>query len=201
MTVHCHPRGIRRQAFRTTVIAVIGCGLALPASAGGDESVAATVRRQVRSHNATIVKIIEQASGQSETFRSLIGMINAGNGIVYVENGPCLGNMQACLVTVTPARANHRVLHVRVDVVKAGEDLVGSIGHELYHATEILGSPAVTSGDAMFSMYSRIGYAVPGGGFETSAAVKAGNAVRKEMRAASQKLEQTARRRSIRAGN
>jgi len=187
MTIHGHPRCILRQAFRAALIAGLGCGLAQPAAAAGPEEVAPAVGRQVRSDSATIAKMIEQASEQSETFRNLVGIIHAGNGIVYVEDGQCGGSMRACLVTVTPAKPDYRILHVRVDVVKAGADLAGSIGHELYHATEVLGHPSVTNGTAMFYMFRSTGYSTSGRSFETSGAVKAGHAVRGEMRVASQK--------------
>jgi len=186
MTVQCHPRRVREQTLRAAFIAVIGCFLLQTASARADEDGAAGAGRHVRSHNAIIVRTIDQASERSETFRNLVDIINAGNGIVYVEEGRCAGDMRACLVTVTPARPDHRIIHVRVDIRRGGMDLAGSIGHELHHATEILRYPSVTSGAAMFLLYSRIGYPITRG-FETSGAVKAGNAVRKEIRGAFQK--------------
>ena len=185
MTTHCYPR-LLRQAFRAALIAGVGCGLAPPAAAGAEQQVVPAVPQPVRSHSATIVRIIDQASEQSATFRNLIAIIHAGNGIVYVEDGRCVGDIRACLVTVTPAKPDHRILHIRVDVRKADLDLAASIGHELHHATEVLRFPSVMSGAAMFLMFSRIGYPITRG-FETRGAVKAGNTVRREMRAASQK--------------
>ena len=153
-------------------------------SSGVDTYVATAARRQVRSRNATIARIILEASELSTSFRNLVDVINTSNAIVYVEEGRCGGNVRACLVAVTPAGPDHRILDVRVDIRKADPDLVGSIGHELYHATEVLGYPSVTTVAAMISLYKRIGFAIPGGAFETNDAIEAGNAVREEMRAA-----------------
>ena len=153
-------------------------------SSGVNEYVAMAARRQVRSRNATIARIILEASELSKTFRNLVDIINTSNAIVYVEEGRCGGSVRACLVTVTPAGPDRRILNVRVDIRKPDVDLVGAIGHELYHATEILGYPSVTTGTAMQSLYRRIGYAIPGGAFETNDAIEAGDAVREEMREA-----------------
>jgi hypothetical protein len=186
MTIHGYPRCLLRQAVRAALIAGIGGGLWQPATAGAEEQVVPSVSQPVRSHSATIVRIIDQASEQSATFRHLVEIIKAGNGIVYVEEGRCVGDIRSCLLTVTPAKPDHRILHIRIDVRKTNLDLAASIGHEFHHVTEVLRFPSVTSGAAMFLMYSRIGYPITRG-FETSGAVKAGNAVRREMRAASQK--------------
>lgn len=60
-------------------------------------------------------------------------------------------------------------------------DLMGSVGHELRHAVEVLDNPKVTSTTAMYFFYEREGRRVFAG-FETDAAVQAGNAVRAEVR-------------------
>ena len=153
-------------------------------SSGANEYVAMAAKRQVRSRNAAIARIILEANELSKTFRNLVDIINTSHVTVYVEEGRCGGSVRACLVTVTPAGPGHRILHVRVDLRKTDADLVGSIGHELYHATEVLAYPSVTTGAAMLSLYRRIGYAIPGGAFETNDAIEAGDAVREEMRAA-----------------
>lgn len=192
MTVLRPIRRVHHLTLRAALIACVGWGLTQPASADGqsqvaEEDVAAVTHLHVRSHSATIVRIIAQGSVQSETFRHVVNIINASNGIVYVEEGRCDFSVRACLVAVAPAGADHRILNVRVDTGKTDAELTGSIGHELYHATEVLSHPSVTTAAAMFSMYSRIGHFVHGIGFETDDAIKAGDAVYTEMRAAARK--------------
>jgi hypothetical protein len=75
---------------------------------------------------------------------------------------------------------SNRIIHVKV-VPRADErDLIGSIGHELRHAIEVLGDPTVTNNLAMRQFYMREGRQM-GTAFETDAAVRAGERVRAEV--------------------
>jgi len=104
----------------------------------------ARARLQVRSHNARIVNMIQQGSQRSGTFRTLVTTINAGPDIVYVEEGRCSLSVDACLVSLSVAR-DYRIVTILADPTKDDWDLVGSIGHELFHATEVLGDRQVTN--------------------------------------------------------
>jgi hypothetical protein len=74
----------------------------------------------------------------------------------------------------------NRVLHILVDPRKSDRDLMGSIGHELQHAVEVLGNRHVRSSSAMILFYKEM--CDPCGlRFETVAAIGAGNAVRAEL--------------------
>jgi len=136
---------------------------------------------RVRSTNAVIGRVLKEASDRSQAFRRLVEIINASDGTVYVEEGKCGQGVRACLVTVTMAGAN-RNLWVKVDTGAADEDLMGSIGHELQHAIEVLSDRTVTSGAAMYFFYLKKGSRSQTGTFETRAAVEAGEAVRAEVR-------------------
>ena len=81
---------------------------------------------------------------------------------------------------MTTARAN-RIVRVRVDANTADWNLMGSIGHELQHAVEVLSSPIVSNTKALYLFYQRNGIRT-GSVFETAAAVRAGNDVRAEVR-------------------
>jgi hypothetical protein len=61
-------------------------------------------------------------------------------------------------------------------------ELMRSIGHELRHTIEVISERSVRNDAAKFYLYSRIGFHVEGGGFETRAAMDTGNAVRDEVR-------------------
>jgi hypothetical protein len=136
---------------------------------------------RVRSSNPSIAALISLASEQSKAFRRLIETINASDGIVYVEEGTCGHGVQACFVAVKVSGAN-RILLVKVDTHKADWDLMGSIGHELRHAIEVLGERSVTTSSGMYMFYSRVGSRGTATSFETAAAVEAGAAVRGEVR-------------------
>jgi hypothetical protein len=137
---------------------------------------------RVRTTDPGIDALMKEASRRSATFRRIVDTIEASDGIVYVEPGTCGMFDGACLATVTTAGPN-RILQVRVDPGKVDWDLMGSIGHELWHATEVLGNSSVTNTVAMQFFYAREGRRIRQG-FETDAAVRAGNAVRREVRRA-----------------
>ena len=152
------------------------CAFAQPAGAEADGS----AMPRVRSTSAMIATVIEEVSERSATFRRLVKMINASDGIVYIEEGQCGRGASACLVTVRVAGPN-RLLSVWVDTRTVDAAFMGLIGHELQHAIEVLGDPMVTSGHAMSNFYQRQGSRSAEGRFETQAAIEAGEAVRTEV--------------------
>jgi hypothetical protein len=156
--------------------ALVGTGRPVVAA-----SVDAPATGRVRSTTAVIGRVLKEASDRSRTFRRLVETINASDGTVYVEEGKCRYAFRACLVTVTTANA-HRYLWVKVDTRTAESDLMGSIGHELQHAIEVLSDRTVTSGFAMYYFYLGEGSHSIGLAFETDAAIEAGEAVRAEVR-------------------
>jgi hypothetical protein len=79
---------------------------------------------------------------------------------------------------VTIAGPN-RLLRIAVDPRKSDEDLIGTIGHELQHAIEVLSDHYVRSSSAAILRLKEICSAC-GSRYETDAAVKAGDAVRAE---------------------
>jgi hypothetical protein len=135
---------------------------------------------RLRAVGSTLALIVIQATARSSTFGQLVQAIGKTDGIVYVEYGHCGHGVRACLPAITAAGAN-RIVRVRVDKNKADWDLMGSIAHELQHAVEVLGNPAVTSTRAMHFFYEREGRLI-GNVFETAAAIRAGNDVRAEAR-------------------
>jgi hypothetical protein len=140
----------------------------------------ATVGR-VRSHSATVTTLIREGAARSATFRGLVDVINASDGVVYVNQGPCGHGVRSCLANRVTVAGPYRFLYVLINTRAAEWDLIGSIGHELRHAVEVLAVPGVNDFASMFAFYSRQGWRV-GSSFETQAAVDAGMAVRSELR-------------------
>lgn len=120
---------------------------------------------------------------RSATFRQLVRVIEESDSLVYVIRGECGYGRRACLMRVT-ATAQYRVIVVVVDlrVVLADADVAGVIAHELQHVSEVISYPSVRSTEEMVALYQRIGFRGTAGGFETTAAVNAGEAVRNEVR-------------------
>ena len=141
----------------------------------------AHVMARVRSSNPAVAALIKSATEQSATFKGLVDTINSSDGIVIVEAGKCGHSVRACLLLSVTMAGPNRLLRVVVDTKKADWDLMGSIGHELQHAIEVLSNPAVTNNAAIYFFYEQ---AVPksSGRFETAAAIQVGERVRAEVR-------------------
>ena len=164
------PRGLR-ISLCTLAMAVGGAAAVIAADAAG--------MPRVRSGHSYIRAMIEEAAQRSNTFRNLVKGIEATDGIVYVEQGACGHSVRACLsLEVTPA-AGYRILRVIVDARQPDWEVMASIGHELQHALEVLGNVTLKTSAAVYLFYSRPGGS--GDSFETSEAIKAGNAVRNEV--------------------
>jgi len=170
------------QTTRRLMVGLMMTGLVSAARPARADDVDGETIKHVRSSNASIVALISLAGQQSKTFRGLTETIDASSGIVYVETGQCGRAVQACLVSVTTDGRGHRFLQIHVTNGKADWDLMGSIGHELRHAIEVLSNPTVTNTASLFYFYQHLdstrGVLTP---FETEAAVGAGAAVRAEV--------------------
>ena len=137
---------------------------------------------RVRGVSTRVVAIINAAAAQSKTFRELVDQIDSTDGIVYVAEGQCGHGVRACLLLTMTVMGPNRVLRILVDPRKADRDLMGSIGHELQHAVEVLSHRTIRSGSAVTLLYNKEGDK-SGRRFETDAAIHAGNAVRAELHA------------------
>jgi len=135
---------------------------------------------RVRGDSPRIVSAINYAAEESQTFRRLVDQIGRTDGIVYVMEGQCKRGLRACLLLDMSVMGPNRVLWIRVDPRKVDRDLMGSIGHELQHALEVLSHGSIRSGSAMTLLYNKEG-SKEGGYFETDAAIKVGHAVRAEL--------------------
>jgi len=135
---------------------------------------------RVRGVSARVVAVINEAAAHSESFRGLVAQIGTTDGIVYVAEGQCGHGVRACLLLTMTTMGENRVLRILVDPRKSDPDLMGSIGHELQHAMEVLSHHSVRSYSAMILLFKK---ACDGCGrrFETDAAIAAGVAVRREL--------------------
>ncbi|HZL93847.1 MAG TPA: hypothetical protein VFB99_09395 [Vicinamibacterales bacterium] len=114
----------------------------------------------------------------------LVATVEASNGIVYVQYGRCPGRIVACLPISMTSGGGNRFMHIVVNRERIESDgqLLGTIGHELQHATEVLSDRSVTNSTKMYFFYRR--YAPTARErLETPDATDAGNAVERELRA------------------
>jgi hypothetical protein len=136
---------------------------------------------RVRGVSTRVVAVISEAAAQSPTFRALVDEIDTTDGIVYVAEGQCGHGVQACLLVTMTIAGPNRVLRILVDPRKADRDLMGSIGHELQHAIEVLSHRSVRNYSAMILLFKEMCDGC-GRRFETDAAIRAGVAVRGELK-------------------
>jgi hypothetical protein len=180
MSVHPLNRRRRGLAVLAALVASLGWPTARPAAAA-DDAGAAVYR--VRSTDRAISAFIDLAATRSLTFRKLVAVIEASDGIVYIEPGPCGHGTRACLKVWMGVSGPNRFLRVMVDRRKSASDadFMGSIGHELQHTVEALSEPATINSLDLYNFFSRIA-PTSTNAFETAAAINAGDAVRAELR-------------------
>jgi hypothetical protein len=166
-------RRTRNALVLAALVAVVGHARTATAAELG-----ATVPR-IRSSSPRIQELVREATERSQTFRAILEKIQASDGVVYIEHGKCPNHARSCLLHTMTANEHMRLLRVNINASCTDRDLIGLLGHELQHVTEVLGERSVRSGPAMTLMYHRKGI-WKGGMFETEQAVAAGQAVRKE---------------------
>jgi hypothetical protein len=153
---------------------------------------------RVRSGSPFIRGVISDAVAWSPTFRKIVTAIGATDGIVYVEQGVCGHGVRACLNFTVTRAAGFRFLRILVDLrststAKGRLDLIGTIGHELWHALEVLADRTLTTHTAIFHFYSREA-PTSKDSFETAGAISAGLQVRHEAAGGATRVTQQASR-------
>jgi hypothetical protein len=136
---------------------------------------------RVRSDDPTLARLITLATEQSSTFRYELDLISRTNGIVYVSKGRCRYGAHACLISTIDLIGPFRLLRVLVDLTRSDAETIASIGHELWHAIEVLSDSSITSNAAIVFFFKQF---TESNRFETAAATKVGVAVFEEVRAA-----------------
>jgi hypothetical protein len=144
--------------------------------------------RRVRAVGPRFEAVISEATARSKTFRGLVELIGTTDGIVYVAEGQCGHGVTACLLLTMTMAGPNRVLRILVDPRKVDRDLMGSIGHELQHAVEVLTHRAVRGNGAMVLVFKDLcGWCRFR--FETESAIRAGDAVRGELQKSAAAME------------
>jgi len=133
----------------------------------------------IRTDSPVLKTLIRDASERSPMFRALVAAIEATDGIVYFRVGTC-GRLRACLVHQISVAGPHRVLSIIVDTQRNDPSLMGTIGHELQHALEVLSDARIRTDAHLFAFYKLHGLKVKGV-IETRAAIAVGETVRDEV--------------------
>jgi hypothetical protein len=137
---------------------------------------------RVRSSHPYIRAMIAEAQVRSATFRRLVRAVEATDGIVYVEEGDCHHKLRACLPPIVTSAGDVRFLRVLVDARQEDWQVMSDIGHELQHALEVLRDPHARTDTNLFYLWVRASFDTTDIR-ETSDAVRAGDAVKSEVKA------------------
>jgi hypothetical protein len=173
------PFSLRRLGIQMSIVAALGCAISPLVSAADTHSIP-----RVRDNgDGTIAALLQEAAERSPTFRRLVALIDATDGIVYVEEGTCRHNVRACLPTSIKVAGPHRLLRIVVDLRRARDQVMAAIGHELRHALEVLLCPWIRDNATMYFFYD-LGNPTKNESFETSAAVEAGLNIAAELKRA-----------------
>lgn len=170
-----------RDVVGAVMVVIVGMGtLALADGSEPDDPAPAMTVARIKTEDPEIGLAIAQAIEWSDTFRHQVETIERTDGMVWIVRGRCHA-MSACLLIYLEVAGPNRMLRIHVDPRVAGERLMESLGHELRHAVEVLGTSVRTTA-AMYHFFDRQagGYRI-GGWFETNEAVQAGLAVGREV--------------------
>ena len=138
--------------------AVVACTLALAPGVDTPDSPAAVLERasfHVRTTNPRTQAWIHAGAEGSATFRELLNRLSESDLIVYVETVDRLNGASAQTYFVMAAAS---VRYVRIEVVPLGNitEMIALIGHELQHAVEIAGAPAIRDRQSLARFYLRM---------------------------------------------
>lgn len=122
----------------------------------------------VRPQNTRSEEVLADAIKRSPTVAGLVKTIERSPIIVLIElayDREDLGR-----TTILAANDIARLLHIQLNGTLSRDRLVEVLGHELRHATEILGEPEIRDDLSLARVYARLGFETERGHFETDAA-------------------------------
>ena len=135
--------------------------------------------------------LLEEAQARSPTIRELVTRIDRSDVVVYgtcdVDNGSHANGR----ISLHAVAGGFRYLVMRIRAGLSNGEQVATLGHELQHAFEIASTPSIVDDATLAEAYKRIGFLSGKLGnslaFETVAALQAGDRVRREFVASTER--------------
>jgi hypothetical protein len=137
----------------------------------------------VRPLTDTAASLLAAATRGSSIVRGLVADIEQTDVVVYLTDSMTgsEGEAPTYLAFVCSAGGT-RYLVVRIDsAIALTSRRIALLAHELRHALEVAGAPAVVDSVSMGQLYRRIGWQCGQGRFETAAAVATGLRVKNQL--------------------
>jgi hypothetical protein len=173
----------RAHTFLFVILLVATASIAMAA-----DSIMDGPRRQIRTTDARLRRLLDDGVRRSHTFRALVERVEASDVVVYVRcdnDGP---NAPDGRLTFLSSAGGYRYVVVRLNRRRWRVEQIAIMAHELRHAVEIADTPAIVDGASLVREYKRIGYEkhgmkLAGIAFDSQAAVDAGTQVLNELMA------------------
>lgn len=128
---------------------------------------------RIRPLDVSARAALDDGAERSAFFRSLVGIIESSDVIVYIRtSGPLVTAVHGQL-QFAAAVDGARYLRITLRCDLSSDRLVALLGHELMHAVEVAREPRVRDGAAFRALYMRIGHSADGRTFDTREAVAA----------------------------
>jgi len=129
--------------------------------------------------------LVEEAASRSATIRHLIDQLEHQDVTVYIRISALLPTDLDGRVALLPTGTRQRYLVIELARDRPRIVQMSTLGHELFHATEIAAAPAVIDARTLAAHYASIGVRTASSAgrltFETQAAAAAGERARQEI--------------------
>lgn len=139
--------------------------------------------RRVKATQEAVTELLAAGYERSPSFRALVARIEQSDAIVLVQLGACRrGHGRSCVVSVAGGPTG-RHIRIKVNPHTTRLRLIATIGHELYHAVEIIQEPSVRDAESARNLFRRLGWESfsRAGRFETRAALETEKRILKEL--------------------
>lgn len=166
-------------------IALMVSVVRLRAEAGGGCSQPdATIPVRVRASSPDLREALRSGIRRSPLLASLVRRIEASDGFVYLHRGGLplrnAGRLLGGLSHDIVAGPDYRLLTIVV-WQQPGDQMICTVAHELRHALEVLDAPEAVDQLSVKQLYDRIGLKIRSSVYETDAAERVGERVKREL--------------------
>jgi len=139
----------------------------------------------LRVQDCRLAAAVADAAQRSSTLNNLIERVQGSNALVFVVPPPNFGtgsNLLGGVYYDAPVAGSYRVIRIFV-ARNSGDAAVATFGHELRHVLEMLESEAAKGDMETRVLDGRLAWPSGPHTIETQAALDAGNAIRRELKA------------------
>lgn len=138
---------------------------------------------RLRPQDPRSMQVLKEGPLRSETFRSLVDRIEAGNVIVYIAVNPILKSSLSGALTWMTRAGGFRYVRASISTELTFDQMIATVAHELQHAVEVIEDESVKDERSLVALYKRIGQPsrATNSGWETINAQQTGYQVRREL--------------------